>query len=174
MPNSRQVVILIMALLNTAGIIVGLVSTAWIKYCVDHIACSKTATTGIFSPQTFCVYETICIDALHFGVFAMLCSASVCSAYILYYIVMAMYQETMSPYRPVSGLSAMCNFLLIVIAQYTIVMVLFLKTNGMQQTTVSDLQWPFYVVWFSAVCTIIMFYIQPSILSNLLPKYGRR
>jgi hypothetical protein len=164
MPDSRQISILIIAILNVAGIVVGIVSTAWIQYCVDHIACKKTATTGIIAPQTFCMYETVCIDAIHFGVFAMLCSAIVGSAYVLYYIVIAMYHETASPYRPVSGIAAMLVFVSIVIAQYTVVMVLFLKTNGMQQTTVSDLRWPFYVVCFSAVCVVVMFYIQPSVI----------
>ena len=170
MPDSRQVVILIMAILNAAGIIIGIVSTAWIRYCVDQTTCSKTATTGILAPQTFCMYETVCVDALHFGVFAMLCAAIVCSAYVLYYIAIAMYQETGNPYRPVNGFAAMFNVVLIIIAQYTVIMVLFLKTNGMQRTAVSDLQWPFYVVWFSAVCTATMFYIQPSILMKL-PYY---
>jgi len=175
MPENRQIFILVLSLCNAAFIIVGIVTTGWIKYCVDG-PCSKTATTGIIAPQTFCMYENVCIDAIHFGVFAMLCTAIGCSAYIVYSIVLAMYHETANPYRPVNGILAMINFITIVIAQYTIVMVLFLKTNGMQQTTVSDLRWPFYLVWVSAFSIAVMFYIQPSVIQKYsnLPLYQSR
>lgn len=174
MPDCQQISILVLAICNAAFIVTGIVTTGWIRYCVDG-PCTKTSTTGIIAPQTFCMYESVCIDALHFGVFAMLCAASGCAAYILYSIGQAFYYETANPYRPVNGIAAMTNFVTIVVAQYTVVMVLFLKTNGMQQTTVSDLRWPFYIVWLSAICIAVMFYIQPSVLHkyNVLPTHRR-
>ena len=164
---------------DTAIGIAVLSSPSWVRFCVGGTACTSMHTTGVLSASSFCMHEPRCMDALQFGVFMMLCVAMLCRAWLLYTAGVALYhvyhpeQLPPQPFRQINGLVVMLQILATVVAQYTFFLVIFLKLNGDQHASFSNVLWPFYLSWSSIVIIAAIFYFQPT-TTEVLPAYSRK
>ena len=139
---------------DTVLSIILLISRDWVRYCDD-----RCRGTGLLEVESFCISERRCVDALQYGVFAMLCASMACRAYFLYTICMALYLWP-AVRHAMNGVLLTMQIVLVIVAQYTFSLVVFLKLNGDQNSSFSQVGWPFYATWGGLGATCLAFYIQ--------------
>lgn len=162
----------VVLLIVIADIVVGIVTLSsyrWVTYCTDFDVCKVTARAGLINSETYCLHERRCVDAMHFGVFMLLCISMACRGWFLYTTGKALYYSaTSTPSDPkifvriINGLVACLEIVTVIIAQYTFFLVVFLKLNGDQHGSFSDAGWPFYLNWASIAFVIMAVYAQPT------------
>lgn len=143
---------------DTVLSIILLISREWVRYC--DVACRGS---GLLEVDSFCVSEQRCVDALQYGVFAMLCASMACRAYFLYTLSKAVYyayHHQVLGEHAMDGLLLSVQIVFVIVAQYTFSLVVFLKLNGDQNSSFSQVGWPFYATWGGLGATCIAFYIQ--------------
>lgn len=147
---------------DTVLAIILLLSRDWVQYC--DVKCRGS---GLLEVEAFCISEPRCVDALQYGVFAMLCASMACRAFFMYGICMALYHvHMMAPLSqyPMNGVLVMVQMVLVIVAQYTFSLVVFLKLNGDQNSSFSQVGWPFYATWGGLGATCIAFYTQRKVM----------
>ena len=148
--------VLILMLSGCLLIIVSLLSAKWLYYCPHPAIC---AHTGLLKTNEYCNSDSRCVDALQYGVFAILCGSLLCRTGILYTAIDTMYHR--SPTH-VNGNIVLMDGLLTITALYTAFLVAHLKLSGNESSSVHDLRWPFYITVGGLFLAPLAFYIQGS------------
>lgn len=148
--------VLILMLSGCSLIIVTLLSAKWLYYCPHPTVCTHT---GLLKTNEYCNSDSRCVDALQYGVFAILCGSLLCRTGILYTAINTLYHKLQTR---VNGNIVLMDSLLTITALYTAFLVAHLKLSGNQASSVHDLRWPFYITVCGLFLAPFAFYIQGS------------